>query len=181
MDQKKIGVFLKELRKEKGLTQDDLAQALYVSRTAISKWESGRGYPNIESLKAIAEFFKITVDELLSGDELLSLAEADTKQKEKHIYDIVFGLLDCCALMLFFLPFFGQKTNGVIKSVSVLLLTEISSYLQILYFVFIITKNITLFADLHSFRCAPVRIVLGASDRLICPDPGIVCLSFCEG
>ena len=129
---------LQELRKQKGLTQDDLAQALYVSRTAVSKWESGRGYPNIESLKAIAEFFKITVDELLSGDELLSLAEADTKQKEKHIYDIVFGLLDCCALMLFFLPFFGQKTNGVIKSVSVLLLTEISSYLQILYFVFII-------------------------------------------
>ena len=44
---------LQELRKEKGLTQEELAEALFVSRTAISKWESGRGVPNIESLKAM--------------------------------------------------------------------------------------------------------------------------------
>ena len=48
---------LQELRKQKGLTQEELAEALYVSRTAISKWESGRGVPNIESLKAISKFF----------------------------------------------------------------------------------------------------------------------------
>ena len=60
---------LQELRKQKGLTQEELAQALFVSRTAISKWESGRGYPNIDSLKAIAKFIGITIDELLSGDE----------------------------------------------------------------------------------------------------------------
>ena len=48
---------LQELRKQRGLTHKELAQALYVSRTAISKWESGRGYPNIDSLKAIAKFF----------------------------------------------------------------------------------------------------------------------------
>ena len=47
---------LQELRKEKGLTQEELAEALFVSRTAISKWESGRGVPNIESLKAISKF-----------------------------------------------------------------------------------------------------------------------------
>ena len=45
---------LQQLRKQKGLTQEQLAEALFVSRTAVSKWESGRGYPNIESLKAIA-------------------------------------------------------------------------------------------------------------------------------
>ena len=50
---------LQELRKQKGITQEDLAEALYVSRTAISKWESGRGYPNIESLKAISKFFDL--------------------------------------------------------------------------------------------------------------------------
>ena len=44
---------LQELRKQKNMTQDELAEHLYVSRTAISKWESGRGYPSIESLKAI--------------------------------------------------------------------------------------------------------------------------------
>ena len=76
---------IQELRKRKGLTQEELAEVLFVSRTAISKWESGRGYPNIESLKAISKFFGVTIDELLSGDELLTIAEKDTKQKEKHI------------------------------------------------------------------------------------------------
>ena len=71
---------LQELRKQKGLTQEELAERLYVSRTAISKWESGRGYPNIDSLKATARFFGVTVDALLSGDELLRLADEDTKQ-----------------------------------------------------------------------------------------------------
>ena len=47
---------LKELRKSRGLTQDELAEAIYVSRTAVSKWESGRGYPGIDSLKEIAGF-----------------------------------------------------------------------------------------------------------------------------
>ena len=61
---------LQELRKQKELTQEELAEVLFVSRTAISKWESGRGYPNIDSLKAIAKFFGVTIDELLSGDEL---------------------------------------------------------------------------------------------------------------
>ena len=45
---------LQELRKQKGFTQEELAELLFVSRTAVSKWESGRGYPNIDSLKAIS-------------------------------------------------------------------------------------------------------------------------------
>ena len=49
---------LQELRKNKGLTQEELAQILYVSRTAISKWESGCGFPNIESLKSISKYFQ---------------------------------------------------------------------------------------------------------------------------
>ena len=73
---------LQELRKNKGLTQEELAEALYVSRTAISKWESGRGYPSIDSLKEIAKYFSVTIDELLSSDEVLSIAEEDNKQKE---------------------------------------------------------------------------------------------------
>lgn len=48
---------LQELRKQKGLTQEQLAEVLYVSRTAISKWESGRGYPSIDSLKEISKEF----------------------------------------------------------------------------------------------------------------------------
>ena len=53
---------LKELRNSRGLTQEELASALFVSRTAISKWESGRGNPSIDSLKEISSFFSITLD-----------------------------------------------------------------------------------------------------------------------
>ena len=126
---------LQELRKHKGLTQEELAELLFVSRTAVSKWESGRGYPNIDSLKAIARFFGVTIDELLSGDELLTIAEKDTEQKENHIRDLVFGLLDISVAVFFFLPLFGQKVNGIIQEVSLLSLTEIASYLRITYFV----------------------------------------------
>lgn len=129
---------LQELRKQKGITQEELAESLYVSRTAISKWESGRGYPNIDSLKIIARFFGVTIDELLSGDELLTIAEEDTKQKEKHFRDLVFGLLDCSIAMFFFLPFFGQTVDGILQEVSLLSLNEIAPYLRTAYFVVVI-------------------------------------------
>ena len=124
---------LQELRKQKGLTQEELAEILFVSRTAVSKWESGRGYPNIDSLKAISVFFGVTIDELLSGNELLTIAEEDTRQKENRFRDVVFGSLDCCTAMFFFLPFFGQERNAIIQSMPLLSLTEIASYLKITY------------------------------------------------
>ena len=144
---------LQELRKQKGLTQEELAEVLFVSRTAISKWESGRGYPNIDSLRAIARFFKVTIDELLSGDELLTIAEEDTRQKEKHFCDLVFGLLDCSMAMFFFLPFFGQKINGTIQGASLLSLIEIASYLRIAYFVAVIGMIVTGIATLALQNC----------------------------
>ena len=128
---------LQELRKRKGLTQEELAEALYVSRTAISKWESGRGYPSIDSLKAIAGYFSVTIDDLLSGDEILVIAEEDHKQKEMQSRDLVFGLLDCSCAMFFFLPFFGQRVDGIIHEVSLLSLTGIASYMRTAYFVVI--------------------------------------------
>ena len=134
---------LQELRKQKGLTQEDLAASLYVSRTAISKWESGRGYPNIDSLKTIARFFGVTIDELLSGDELLTLAEEDTKQKETHFRDLVYGLLDLSMAMLLFLPFFAAKTDGVIQSVSLVILGGVRFYLKVAYLVAVIGTVVT--------------------------------------
>ena len=122
---------LQELRKQRGLTQEELAEKLYVSRTAISKWESGRGYPNIESLKAIAKLFSVTVDELLSTDEMLTIAEEDGKRKEKHFRDLIYGLLDICIAMLLFLPFFAEKADGAIQSVSLITLGGVQPYLKI--------------------------------------------------
>ena len=130
---------LQELRKNKGLTQEELAEALYVSRTAISKWESGRGYPSIDSLKEIAKYFSVTIDELLSTDEVLTIAEKDNKQKEKHLTSLVFGLLDISVLMFFFLPFFGQKSKGIVREVSLLSLNGIATYLRIAYYVIVIS------------------------------------------
>ena len=99
---------LQELRKRQGMTQEELAATLYVSRTAVSKWESGRGYPNIDSLRAISSFFSVSLDDLLSTDEALTLAENDQKKKESHLCDILFGLLDLSVLLFLFLPLFAQ-------------------------------------------------------------------------
>lgn len=130
---------LQQLRKKKEITQEELAEAIYVSRTAISKWESGRGYPSIDSLKALSEFFGVTIDGLLSGEELLIIAEEDTNQKQNYYRDLVFGLLDICIAMFFFVPFFGQTTNENVQAVSLLLFVEISSYLQTVYFAIVIS------------------------------------------
>ena len=130
---------LQELRKQRGLTQEELAEKLYVSRTAISKWESGRGYPNIESLKAIAKFFSVTVDELLSSGEVLTIAEEDNKRKEKHFRDLMYGLLDLCIAMLLFLPFFAEKADGIVRSVSLIALDGVQPYLKIAYFAVVLS------------------------------------------
>ncbi|MCI7727618.1 MAG: helix-turn-helix domain-containing protein [Clostridiales bacterium] len=133
---------LKELRKNRGLTQEELAQALFVSRTAISKWESGKGYPNIDSLKAISKYFCVSLDDLLSTDEIITIAEEDGKQKERHLRNLVFGLLDCSIAMFLFLPFFGQRVDGVIQEVSVLMLTEEEIYIKIPYLIIVFSMTV---------------------------------------
>ena len=124
---------LRELRKRKGLTQEQLAAQLYVSRTAVSKWESGRGYPGVDSLKELSKYFAVSIDDLLSGDELLTAAQAD-RQKFR---DLVFGLLDCAVATFFFLPVFGQKSGDVIEAASLLTLTGKASYVKAVYLVIV--------------------------------------------
>ena len=65
---------IQELRKSRGLTQEELAEALFVSRTAISKWESGRGYPSIDSLKEISSYFSISIDDSHTPIDMGSIA-----------------------------------------------------------------------------------------------------------
>lgn len=125
-----FGEKLQELRKRKGLTQEELAEFLFVSRTAVSKWESGRGYPNIDSLKAIAKFFAVTIDELLSGEELMTIAEEDGDRKQRQLRNLVFGLLDLSVAMVLFLPFFVQRENGMIRATSLLFLDGIALWLK---------------------------------------------------
>lgn len=93
---------LQELRKSRGLTQEELAEALFVSRTAISKWESGRGYPSIDSLKEISRYFSVSIDVLLSGDQLIMIAEKENKSNLNSVCDLLLGFVDLFSLLLIF-------------------------------------------------------------------------------
>lgn len=63
-----LGAHIKEHRKELGLSQDDLAAKIYVSRQTISNWEVGRTYPDVQSLLLLSNVFGVTVDSLIKGD-----------------------------------------------------------------------------------------------------------------
>ena len=166
---------LQELRKKKGITQEELARELYVSRTAISKWESGRGYPNIESLKAIAKYFSITVDELLSTDEMLTIAEEDSKQKQTHYCDLVFGLLDLSMALMLFLPLFATRADGVIEESSLLTLGGVQPWLRISYFVVVIATVLTGIVTLALQNCqSAVWIKLRATLSLILSSASVL-------
>lgn len=122
---------LQMLRKQRGLTQEELAEKLYVSRTAISKWESGRGHPSIESLKMIAEFFGVTVDELIRSGELVTLAETENREKRQNGLYLVCGLLDCLTALLWVLPLFGQRTAEGIRSLPLCLLSGVNPAVKV--------------------------------------------------
>ena len=126
---------LQQLRKQKNLTQEQLAEKLYVSRTAISKWESGKGYPSIESLKCISKFFKITIDELLSGEELISIAETESKTNLEKVYNLIYGILDVMVISFIFLPLYGQKINDYIYSVSLFDYNDTSNNIKLIYYI----------------------------------------------
>lgn len=167
---------LQELRKSRGLTQEELAEMLYVSRTAISKWESGRGYPNMDSLKAISKCFSVSLDDLLSSETILTIAEVDGKQKEGRMQSLVFGLLDCGSALLLFLPLFGQRETGIVREVSLLTMTSAASYIKVAFFTLIamtILSGILLLAlqNCHAARWLNVKnklsVGLSAVDTLI--------------
>lgn len=93
MDQNKIGTYIKELRLKNNLSQSDLAKKLSVTNQAISKWENGRGIPDIEMLKQLSEIFNVNVDDLLNGE---------TKAEKKSYKKYVLLSLGVLILILFF-------------------------------------------------------------------------------
>ena len=70
MTSKECGNFISELRKEKKLTQKELAEKINVSDKAVSRWETGKGYPDVTSLVSLSEYFDVSVNELLAGKRL---------------------------------------------------------------------------------------------------------------
>ena len=128
-----FGEKLQELRKSRGMTQEELAEALFVSRTAVSKWESGRGWPSIDSLKAISTFFDITIDELLSGEKLLSIAEREKKAGVQRLCDLLLGTADLLTVVLMVLPLYPKTMDGFIYSVSLFQYTETTQLNRAIY------------------------------------------------
>lgn len=126
---------LQKLRRDRNWTQEQLAEQLFVSRTAVSKWESGRGIPSIDSLKAISKLFSVSIDDLLSGEELITIAENESKEKIRSIRTTVFGALDSMAALLLFLPLFGQQGETMIEMVSLLSLARAPIYIWASYFI----------------------------------------------
>lgn len=126
---------LQALRKSRGLTQEELAEALFVSRTAISKWESGRGYPSIDSLKEISKYFSVSIDELLTGEKLISIAERENKSNIQRICDLLTGLVDLFSFILIVLPLYSNPINGYIYSVNLFDYTETTSFNRLLYWI----------------------------------------------
>ena len=115
---------LQQLRKQRNLTQEQLAEQLYVSRTAVSKWESGKGYPNIESLKSISKLFSISIDELLSGEELISIAETENSSNMDKIYNILGAVLDLMVIVFIIVPLYGKRVGDYIYSVNLISFTD---------------------------------------------------------
>lgn len=102
------------MRKNRGLTKEELAQVLYVSRIAISKWESGRGYPSIDSLKEISNYFGVTIDDLL------------------------FGMVDLFSFILIVLPLYPKPIDGYIFSVNLFSYTETTWFNRWIYWIMFI-------------------------------------------
>ena len=127
---------LLELRKSKGMTQEELAEALFVSRTAISKWESGRGYPSIDSLKEISRFFSVTIDELICSQEMITAAENDKKESISRFIAVITNTLDILTSVLLFLPVFGNGTDSP-AAVSLFHLTGIQPWLKTVFIVLV--------------------------------------------
>ena len=109
-----------QLRKQKNMTQQDLADRLGVSRQAVSRWEMGTAKPEIESLAALAKIFGITVDELLTGEQALA-AEAPAAEKPKrrlHKWIIAWAVTWVAAMIIFaVVTFVRWKFGGVLVAI----------------------------------------------------------------
>ena len=110
MDQVKIGQFIKATRKEKNLTQREVAERLCISEKTVSKWETGNGLPEVSLMLPLCELLEISVNELLSGERLdekryfekaeqniMSLIEEKAEAKKKLILAVIIGVITLLA------------------------------------------------------------------------------------
>ena len=162
--EKKRGFQQKTLRFKKKQQNDAgrTCRKTYVTRTAVSKWESGRGYPNIESLKDISELFSVSLNELLSGEELLSLAENKSKANADRLQALVFGLLDFLCALFIFIPLYGENDGEFSRAVNLIAYFGVSDSIKICYYVCLILLSVFGLAEIIflSLKIKPEKLNL---------------------
>ena len=128
MNQIKIGQFLKELRKEKGLTQEQFAEKFNLSRRTVSRWENGNNMPDLDILLALAEFYAVDIREIMDGErksgtmnteqqEMFAKLTDYSKCKEqlllrKVIAIVIIGMLAWAVSFAFLLMFMNSATEA---------------------------------------------------------------------
>lgn len=138
MDQHKIGVFLKELRKEKNLTQEQFAQQLNVSGRTVSRWETGTNMPDISLLAEIASFYNVSIPEIIDGErkngemngEINTIADKMSEyaaaEKEEMIKSVrIHSLMGSAALAVLFIleTALPETQNGLINLIKIYCMT----------------------------------------------------------
>ena len=182
---------LQELRKSRSLTQEELAEALFVSRTAISKWESGRGYPSLDSLKEISRYFSVSIDDLICSEEIISAAEDEKRACMNKYVSLICGVLDILSALLLFLPVFGNGADSP-TSVSLYEITGLSPWIKAVFTALIavtvlnglcgviISRFDKPLWDRHRLVTGMALSVTGAAVFILTRQPyaGIICLAF---
>ena len=182
---------LQELRKSRSMTQEELAEALFVSRTAISRWESGRGYPSIDSLKEISRYFSVTIDDLICSDEMISVVENEKRELADKYVSLICNALDILMAILLFIPAFGNGRDSP-ETVSLFGLSGINPLVKIVFAVIIgvtILNGIcgVIIANFnrpvwnrHRLVTGIILSILAVTVFIVARQPyaGIVCFSF---
>ena len=124
---------IKQIRNDNKLTQEQFAEKMLVSRTAVSKWENGTCYPSIDSLKYMAKMFNVSLDKLLSSEEILEIVKIENQSNISKYNSLLFCLLDIVRIIFIFLPLYSYKTNDFIYSVSLLNSNDLGTTLKIIF------------------------------------------------
>lgn len=134
MNQQKIGNFLKKLRKEKGLTQEQFSEIMNVSNRTVSRWETGSNMPDLDILIDISEYYDVDLREILDGERksekmnkeleetVLKVADYSNEEKKKltmrmHVLFIAGTISFTIYLVLFFTDMVNTFTNGLVGGI----------------------------------------------------------------